>query len=334
MGFEGEVSSTVIQDTPPQSNQQQSYSEDSSPMMSSMADTMSSEHQSSTSSSNNFGIYTSAGASQPTNNATMSVHQNHLVNPVTTQENNPMMQQVQVPVTSTTATFTQNPITSVPCPKPMELANGGKPTVIMNATAPIVPTLGRPPSIKINQQPELGVPPSILNARAPGSTVPVRMKVAGGGIVVQGGLPQRSGSSRGRGATSNKPPPGAVNLERSYQICQAVIQNSPNRHQLRCQLRPPPTGGGKEIPTSATVTMAPNHAADPQIPMVVRLAGASTVQKQRQPSPVLMRQVLMQSGVNNGGAGITESSMNSSRASSAPPGQQFQPVSDRNGFFG
>ncbi|XP_023012052.2 transcriptional regulator additional sex combs [Leptinotarsa decemlineata] len=48
-----------------------------------------------------------------------------------------------------------------------------------------------------------------------------------------------SGGNRNRG--SNKPPPGAVNLERSYQICQAVIQNSPNRDQLRCQLKPPPS---------------------------------------------------------------------------------------------
>lgn len=50
---------------------------------------------------------------------------------------------------------------------------------------------------------------------------------------------QHGGSSRNRG--SNKPPPGAVNLERSYQICQAVIQNSPNRDQLRGQLKPPPS---------------------------------------------------------------------------------------------
>jgi additional sex combs-like protein len=49
------------------------------------------------------------------------------------------------------------------------------------------------------------------------------------------------GSSRGSRGSSNKPPPGAVNLERSYQICQAVIQNSPNRDQLRCQLKPPPS---------------------------------------------------------------------------------------------
>jgi additional sex combs-like protein len=50
---------------------------------------------------------------------------------------------------------------------------------------------------------------------------------------------QSTGTNRNRG--SNKPPPGAVNLERSYQICQAVIQNSPNRDQLRCQLKPPPS---------------------------------------------------------------------------------------------
>lgn len=50
----------------------------------------------------------------------------------------------------------------------------------------------------------------------------------------------QKGSGRGS-RTSNRPPPGAVNLERSYQICQAVIQNSPNRHQLKAQLRLPPS---------------------------------------------------------------------------------------------
>lgn len=41
---------------------------------------------------------------------------------------------------------------------------------------------------------------------------------------------------------NQRPPPGSVNLERSYQICQAVIQNStnPNRQQLNNQLKPPP----------------------------------------------------------------------------------------------
>lgn len=52
---------------------------------------------------------------------------------------------------------------------------------------------------------------------------------------------QQSSGSGNRNRGSNKPPPGAVNLERSYQICQAVIQNSPNRDQLRCQLKPPPS---------------------------------------------------------------------------------------------
>lgn len=45
--------------------------------------------------------------------------------------------------------------------------------------------------------------------------------------------------------TLQRPPPGSVNLERSYQICQAVIQNSPNRHQLNNQLKPPPMGQKK-----------------------------------------------------------------------------------------
>lgn len=44
---------------------------------------------------------------------------------------------------------------------------------------------------------------------------------------------------RMRHQNNHKPPPGTVNLERSYQICQAVIQNScnPNRMQLNNQLK-------------------------------------------------------------------------------------------------
>ncbi|KAL0121067.1 hypothetical protein PUN28_008649 [Cardiocondyla obscurior] len=45
----------------------------------------------------------------------------------------------------------------------------------------------------------------------------------------------------GRSRSSTKEPPGAVNLERSYQICQAVIQSSPNRDQLKAHLKPPPS---------------------------------------------------------------------------------------------
>lgn len=58
-------------------------------------------------------------------------------------------------------------------------------------------------------------------------------------VKVQPKIPGKGG--RGSRANNNRPPPGAVNLERSYQICQAVIQNSPNRHQLKAQLRPPPS---------------------------------------------------------------------------------------------
>ncbi|XP_029667631.1 polycomb protein Asx-like isoform X1 [Formica exsecta] len=50
---------------------------------------------------------------------------------------------------------------------------------------------------------------------------------------------KEQGGSRSRSST--KEPPGAVNLERSYQICQAVIQSSPNRDQLKAHLKPPPS---------------------------------------------------------------------------------------------
>lgn len=48
---------------------------------------------------------------------------------------------------------------------------------------------------------------------------------------------------------SQRPPPGTINLERSYQICQAVIQNSanPNRQQLNNQLKPPPLNCQKKF---------------------------------------------------------------------------------------
>nr|CAD7397832.1 unnamed protein product [Timema cristinae] len=93
-----------------------------------------------------------------------------------------------------------------------------------------------------------------------------------------------------RSATS-KPPPGAVNLERSYQICQAVIQNSPNRDQLRCQLKPPPSlltpGPSKRLegrPTQyGVVTSSRGGSAKPFTPPLggVRPGGFH----QRQPSP-------------------------------------------------
>lgn len=52
---------------------------------------------------------------------------------------------------------------------------------------------------------------------------------------------QQQQQLRQRQLQTNKTPPGSVNLERSYQICQAVIQNSsnPNRQQLNNQLKVP-----------------------------------------------------------------------------------------------
>lgn len=49
----------------------------------------------------------------------------------------------------------------------------------------------------------------------------------------------RSGGISKQSQQPSKAPPGTVNLERSYRICQAVIENSPNCEQLKAQLRPP-----------------------------------------------------------------------------------------------
>lgn len=142
--------------------------------------------------------------------------------------------------------------------------------------------------------------------------------------------PQSSKTGRGSRGNSNRPPPGAVNLERSYQICQAVIQSSPNRHQLKAQLRPPPsmlTSGPNATPSlpSNVSHQPPNvapskkeetvptkavsvgsHTTNPTLDInIVYFSQANHVQQhqarvafakkpgffQRQPSPVLVRHV-------------------------------------------
>lgn len=123
---------------------------------------------------------------------------------------------------------------------------------------------------------------------------------------------------------NNKPPPGAVNLERSYQICQAVIQNSPNRDQLRCQLKPPPSllatvnaNNNKKIENrqtqySSVTSSRGNKTFTPPLPatgnfQITNNNGIKTMgpkvrpgvpfQHQRQPSPpVVVRHVFTTSG--------------------------------------
>lgn len=74
-------------------------------------------------------------------------------------------------------------------------------------------------------------------------------------------VPSVSKSGRGSRGNSNRPPPGAVNLERSYQICQAVIQSSPNRHQLKAQLRPPPSMLSTGVSSASSA-----HPSPPPLP--------------------------------------------------------------------
>ncbi|CAK1549715.1 unnamed protein product [Leptosia nina] len=81
------------------------------------------------------------------------------------------------------------------------------------------------------------------------------------------GKKSKLGKESNRSRSSNKVPPGAVNLERSYQICQAVIQNSPNRDALRSQLRPPPA-----------LLTRPNRQPRPPPPVLVRQVSSAVIQ--------------------------------------------------------
>lgn len=77
-------------------------------------------------------------------------------------------------------------------------------------------------------------------------------------LILNHTFPQAGRASRGSN-TSKSTPPGAVNLERSYQICQAVIQNSPNREQLQGQLKLPPS-----LLTQTKQTTVPSRAVTAQ----------------------------------------------------------------------
>ncbi|XP_045511634.1 putative Polycomb group protein ASXL3 [Colias croceus] len=81
------------------------------------------------------------------------------------------------------------------------------------------------------------------------------------------GKKSKSGKESSRSRSTNKVPPGAVNLERSYQICQAVIQNSPNRDALRSQLRPPPA-----------LLTRPTRQPRPPPPVLVRQVSGAVIQ--------------------------------------------------------
>lgn len=108
-----------------------------------------------------------------------------------------------------------------------------------------------PPPVTTSPPATIACSPSAVSTAAPSpmpstsgiqkiatSTIPAAPANTGGA------KPKATGKEKGgrySRSASNKPPPGAVNLERSYQICQAVIQSSPNREQLEAQLKPPPS---------------------------------------------------------------------------------------------
>ncbi|XP_022229278.2 polycomb protein Asx isoform X2 [Drosophila obscura] len=140
-------------------------------------------------------------------------------------------------------------VTAAPQPQPPP------PPSIATAVAAAVPQQLPQPQPQPQQQlsnhnsnmQQLPALPSVLTMKTlPPSGVPT--------TIAQQRLQPKMPTGKGRKATSNRLPPGAVNLERSYQICQAVIQNSPNRENLKAQLRPP----------AAILNQQPQAQAQPQ----------------------------------------------------------------------
>ncbi|XP_074103481.1 transcriptional regulator additional sex combs isoform X2 [Cotesia typhae] len=151
--------------------------------------------------------------------------------------------------------------------------------------------------------------------------------------------------SSSRSRSSTKEPPGAVNLERSYQICQAVIQSSPNRDQLKAHLKPPPSllargdgafttnkSGGRTITTVKTQKshqtshQHQKHSQNKTQAVMLRQVFATA----RQPAPIEVTEnsntTVAQLGTNGAGnfgqyilvqrTGVSDGAP---RASSAPP---------------
>lgn len=173
---------------------------------------------------------------------------------------------------------------------------------------------------QLQQQLPSQVMVNTVNIQNKKKTESVQNIVKNSGIVsVSGNSASSSGSGRGnRSNSNNRPPPGAVNLERSYQICQAVIQNSPNRHQLKCQLKPPPpflnatANTGSTTTTTATISNNNSNCGNSPItikkedqtqygivtssnklgPRMVFSNKKNNFVPQRKASPILVRQVL------------------------------------------
>lgn len=163
------------------------------------------------------------------------------------------------------------------------MSNSNSPKLQMNQRVAIVASSSSVPflSISSNQPLRAVVPTPIQRPKTP-----------------------NRGGGRGNRANSNRPPPGAVNLERSYQICQAVIQKSANREQLSGQLRPPPslltpnTTGQNQANVINKIKMETDQTQYSAVTSSNKLIATNRMNfggkksiVQRQPSPMLVRHV-------------------------------------------
>ncbi|XP_065332138.1 polycomb protein Asx isoform X3 [Cloeon dipterum] len=158
----------------------------------------------------------------------------------------------------------------------------------------------RPPPLQANlasnMAPGKSSSPGPINNNNNGAASAAAAAAAAAALVghsVKAHVKAKSQGGRGSRSSSKSTPPGAVNLERSYQICQAVIQNSPNREQLQGQLKVPPSLANKQttIPSRANqAVQRPRPPAKPaKLPMPPQNSSRMT--------SIVLRQVISPQGV-------------------------------------
>ncbi|XP_015591845.1 polycomb protein Asx isoform X2 [Cephus cinctus] len=214
-----------------------------------------------------------------------------------------------------------------------QVSRAQNPIVVQHQTP--IPTHARQVVSTVQQQPQQQQYPATVTA----SSRSARSAGQGG---QRGSRSNNKEQSGGRSRSSTKEPPGAVNLERSYQICQAVIQSSPNRDQLKAHLKPPPSllargdgafttnkSGGRTITAVKTQKsqQPTQHGKQTQNKaQAVMLRHVFATARQTIPAEVTENNAVAQLGTNNaGGLGQyilvqrTGVGDGAPRASSAPP---------------
>lgn len=167
--------------------------------------------------------------------------------PVTLPLNLPLTLPISLPPGTTLVVSDPSSLVGLRTNNTCTTSDGGKTISSVTSLTPIAPN--KPRIASTSSSPSRILPRSTQTGSSP---VAGTLSAATGGLIAP-----RNGS--GKQGQPSRAPPGTVNLERSYRICQAVIENSPNCEQLKAQLRPPSAFSSSVVvlPSGSPVTGNP-----------------------------------------------------------------------------